>query len=161
MFKEYSKSQNCCCDCCNPIKPVSFEAEYAFFSQRGRLYNTALFGGINLNDENIMTSGFIYDTGIITIINAGVYIATYFISIPSDAIVNTNLVIQLDNQSLVGSSSRINKMTTENSISAVGQAIFRINEISALRISSSSIIDINAQNSSDTLASLTIIKISD
>lgn len=166
MFKDYLKSENCCCDCCcdnccNPVLPTSFESEYAFLSQSGRLYNTGLFGGINLNNENVMTDGFAYDTGIITIINAGIYIATYFVTIPSNAIVNTNLVIQLNNQSLVGSSSRINKTTTESSVSAAGQAIFRINDISALRVSSSSIIDINAPNSSDTVASLTIIKIAE
>lgn len=166
ILKRYSKCNDCyhdcCCDCCGQVPiPVPYNSEYAFFSQSGRLYNTALFGGINLNNEGVFTSGFIYDATIVNIINPGVYIATYFINIPYDAIVNTNFVIQLNNQSLVGSASRVNKISTDSPYSAVGQAIFKITGISSMRISSSSIIDINSDSSSDTVASLTIVKISD
>lgn len=167
MFKKnykYCDSLNCdCTENCGGInqKCSCFEPEYAFFSQNGILFNTALFGGIRFENNSINTNGIVYDTSIITIFNPGVYLANYFVLIPSTVTVNTNFALQFNNQDLIGSTSRVNKTATDTPYSAVGQAIFRVTQISSIRLSSSRIININAENQSDTAASLTIIKIAE
>lgn len=149
---------NCCppkdpCVIC-PVKP----ANYAYYSQNGRLYNRALFGGLFFENPPVQTDGFYYDTGIIQILNPGTYLASYLVNFPAGATVDTRLALQLNNQNLTGTVRTVEKTVTGIPFTASAQVIFQIDSISAVRLSSSAIIDLHLPEE-DTAASLLILQL--
>lgn len=158
---------SCNCNCPHPkpdppkppcVPCPSEPRRYAFYSQSGRLFNTALFGGIRLENPPVQTEGFYYDTGIVTIYEPGTYLATYIVNFPASAAVNTVLALQLNNENVVGTVRNVQKTAANGPYTTVAQAILTIDEISSVRLSSSAVIDF-ADTADSTVASLSFIEI--
>lgn len=149
----------CTPDSCNKPNPPCPEHSpvYGYFSQNGRIFNSALFGGIRFTNPPIATDGFFSDDTVIQIFNPGIYLVTYIVNFPEDAVVDTTLSLQLDNQNTLGMVRNIIK-SAGSPYTAVAQTIIRVEEISAIRVSSSAVIDIVLPGQ-DTAASLSIIKL--
>lgn len=159
-----------CCPCCppgpkpepEPENPCVIcpdpQKEYAYYFQSGRLYNGALFGGIRFEQPPVQTEGIDYDTGIVTIFKPGTYLFTYIVNFPQEAIVNTNLVLEIDNEPVPGTTLVISKTGTAAAYTATAQAIVRTTGITRYRLTSSASINIMTP-ASNTVASLTIIEL--
>lgn len=158
--------KNCGCSC--PPRPEpphdpcvicpKYASVYAYYSQNGRLYNSALFGGIRFENEPVETEGFYYDTGVVQIVQPGTYLITYFVNFPASAAVNTVLAIQANNQNVSGLVRSVQKSVTGVPFTAAAQAIVTFQALTALRLSSSSVLDITLMPE-ETAASLSIIKL--
>lgn len=141
-----------CVICPEPAK------EYAFFSQNGRLYNSALFGGIRLENTPVQTSGFYYEAGVIHIVNAGFYLITYIVNFPDSGIVNTMLALQMNNENVPGTTRAVSKNAISIPYTATAQTIVQVDTMSAVRLSSSEVINFMTPQA-NTVASLSLIRL--
>lgn len=160
----------CCnctnCPCCPPQpKPEppciicpEITKEYASYSQSGHLYNTALLGGLRLDNPPVQTSGFYYDTGIINITKPGTYLVSYIVNFPDNAAANTTLALQMNNVNIPSTVRVIQKTAEGNAYTAAAQAIITVDTITRLRLSSSAVIDITTI-ASDVVASVSVIQL--
>jgi hypothetical protein len=150
------------CTCPKPEDPCilcpTLQKEYAFYSQNSRLYNSALFGGIRLENPPVQTSGFYYDTGIITIIKPGIYLVTYIVNFPEASIADTTLALQFNGDEVTGTIQVIKKTTVGIPYTATAQSMIQVDKISSMRLSSSRILDITMPSNS-TAASVTILEL--
>ena len=150
---------------CPPLKPddpcvvcPGISRGYAYFSQNNRLYNSALYGGIRLENPPIQTEGIHYDTGIVSILKPGSYLITYMVHFPEDSTVDTTLEIQIDNRAVTGTVCNVRKSLTGIPYTAAAQVIYHVENYVTLRLSSSKVVDITASPDS-TVASLSILEL--
>lgn len=141
------------CVICPPVSK-----EYAYYSQNNRLYNSALFGGIRFENDPLQTSSIEYDTGVIQIAKSGVYTITYFVNFPENTQVNTTLALQINYRNVTGTERLIIKSDSSCPYTAAAQIILPLEAYSAIRLSSSRVIDI-ATGADNTAASLSIIEL--
>lgn len=146
------KPDDPCVICPNQVKA------YAYFHQLGRLYNSALLGAISLEQEPVQTRGFYYDTGIIHIFKPGIYMVTYIVNFPENETVSTTLALQMNNSNVPGTVRAINKNGAGVPYSATAQAVIRVETVSAIRLSSSKVIDYMTLPD-NTVASLSLIEL--
>lgn len=106
-----------------------------------------------------MSAGaFEYDDGIITIRRAGVYLATFTMTLPASSNVSTQISMLLDSATLPGSVVTVNK-TPGSPGSIVSQAVFTAWGESEFAVISSNPFSITSDSPEDTIASLTITQI--
>lgn len=161
------KNKNCCIPSCPKPEPdpeppciicPPVSKEYAYYSQDNRLYNSALFGGIRFENNPLQTSSIEYDTGVIQIAKAGIYVITYIVNFPENTEVNTTLALQMNYQNVTGTQRLIVKSPSSCPYTAAAQVILSLEAYSAIRLSSSRVIDIST-GADNTAASLSIIEL--
>lgn len=140
------------------IIPKDRSKEYAFFSQQGHLYNSALLGGIRLDGASYHTPAFSYDTGIVQISKSGTYLFTYIVNIPQGATPDTAFVLQTNNQDVAGTSRTLQKNALNAPYTCTVQVILEIASATVVSLSSFKIIDITTPID-NTVASLTILEL--
>lgn len=151
--------------CCKPIPtppPVECPceySEYALFFSDGRLYNSALEGGIFFSEDSISTSGFYQDANIIQILTAGTYIARYILTVPQNETISTTISLQINNEKAEGTIKNFTKNITGITGTISGETIFTVERYASVRLSSSKIINISGSEN-ETLATLVFIKLS-
>lgn len=136
----------------------SFYPEFGNFYQTGTLSANALGGGITLSQTGVHTSYIYEDSSIFHIFKPGAYHITFFITIPANVILHTTFTLQTSGSNIPGASIRTDKTTTEAPITLACQTILVVQNIAALRISSSNVFSFSSL-ASDVLASITIIQI--
>ena len=80
----------------------------------------------------------------------------YSLIVPENDSVSTELSLEMDGETVPGSTLEIDKNTDSNSMVFSGQVIIQADDCARLSLVSSDSIDIEANNRSDTIATLVI-----
>ena len=138
--------------------PPASDPACGYFTAIGTM-STAAGGGINFVAQNVSGDISIAEDSII-LQHPGAYDVTYTINLPAGAALNTVLNLQLNGQMIPGSQVRVNKTNRAAPNTVYGHAVITVNTVpAALRLLSSTAIDLAADNSADVLASLKIVRI--
>lgn len=141
----------------NPPSPPAAIPSYGYLTAIGTM-STAT-GGINFAAQNVSGDISIAEDSII-LQHPGAYDVTYTINLPAGAALNTVLNLQLNGQVIPGSQVRVNKTNRAAPNTVYGHAVITVNTVpAALRLLSSTAIDLAADNGTDVLASLKIVRI--
>ncbi|MDO4541412.1 MAG: hypothetical protein Q4C00_01095, partial [Bacillota bacterium] len=132
---------------------------YANLWRNGTLQVTGQMGGIPFTGENhYPNDAFVVDGALVTIAQPGTYYISFNVNIPAADLINTNIVLQANNANVADTYIPLEKSDTGENEHLSGNTILTTTDITVLRLSSSSTINITA-DAQYTLAKMTIIRI--
>ena len=135
------------------------DAEYGSYYQTGTLAVTSLYGAIPLSQTRISTPLLYNDGSFLGIFKAGVYYCTFFVVLPPDATLDTVLTLQVNNANVPGTRLNIRKTVTGVPLTMSAQTIVTVTDNAVMRVSSTNIFSITAENAQDVLAGFSIIQV--
>lgn len=120
--------------------PGTLDSAWFYAWQTGSLANRALFGGVDLEQQDYTPGDFYSDNTVVTVIRPGVYDVRYVIFVPSAVALNTVFALQQNNTNLPGMVVRVTHAAGTDSAAYTAQGIVRVTDPAAFRLSSSAII---------------------
>lgn len=138
------------CRCCDSV--------FGFFTQVGALDVNA--GGMIPFNGGSTVEGIWKDGGELTLDSAGVYMVTLSGAIPSNVTLYTELDVRVNGVSTPGGTLVLDKDSTGSPLLANTQTVITVSEGAVVTVTSSEAISLSADNDSDPIVTLSIVKIS-
>ena len=144
--------------CCQPSGSMHLSCPaYALYYQVGTLFNTAAGGSIDITQTEAETAGAFYADGSqVQILHPGTYYIRYTVNIPAETTLTTTFALQANRQTIDGTSRSIAKTGVDTPSAVIGETILEVCSPVAVRVVSSTLLDITGEAEEDVLASLFI-----
>lgn len=140
-----------CCVC---------QSSYGFLSQVGSLTTSVPNSCVPFTGPSQLSSDVYSDGSNLVLSRPGNYMASYVVNIPTASMVSTVFSLNLDGVTLPGSVVGVSKPDTLDTRTVTAQVFFTAQQGSRLCLSSSAPLNFTGQGSADTLASLSVVKLS-
>lgn len=135
--------------------PGTLSEAYFHAWQVGTLSNSALYGGLRLQQQRYTPSAFYVDGERVTILEDGVYDTQFTIQVPADTAVNTTVALQQDNAGLLDMTVVLDHPAGAGAVYAA-RAILEVTAPATFRLSSSQVISVTGPG---TLASWQFLRV--
>ena len=144
---------------CKPCPPPCPPCSFAYLTQSGMLEVCRRSGEIPFCGECRLGEGFTRDGGRLQIHKPGVYQAIYTLNLPALKPLDTVFSLQADGRNLPGFILRVCRPPGNGSASFTAQGVWETDCPCTLRLASSRAFKLDSPGPSDTLASLSVIRL--